>query len=195
MTVGHELLLALEEELERLPERHRMPLVLCYFEGMTNDQAAQALGYPRGSMSWRVAQARDALRKRLLRRGFTLSAGSLLGLVASATSGTAVPLPVIVNTVRAARWLAAEGFDAGVISTHVLALAKETLRAMMTYKLKAAAGLLLSFGLLSGGTALLGTPKPQTPLVANAEALQSARPEKCWRRGQAPPRRHRSYGL
>src|SRR5262249_54390655 len=51
-----ELRLALREELQRLPERFRRPLVLCYFEGQTHDEAARALGVPRGSMAKRVGE-------------------------------------------------------------------------------------------------------------------------------------------
>jgi RNA polymerase sigma factor (sigma-70 family) len=59
---------ALDEEMIALPEKFRAPLVLCYLEGMTNEDAARRLGWPAGSMSYRLARGRELLRERLRRR-------------------------------------------------------------------------------------------------------------------------------
>jgi RNA polymerase sigma factor (sigma-70 family) len=61
---------ALIEELQRLPEKYRAPLVLCYFDGRTHEEAARAIGLPRGSMAKRIGEGLRYLRERLLERGF-----------------------------------------------------------------------------------------------------------------------------
>ena len=67
----------LDEEINRLPEKFRSPIVLCYLQGRTNDEAARLLGCPKETIRKRLWRAREALRSRLARRGLTLSAGWL----------------------------------------------------------------------------------------------------------------------
>src|SRR5207249_4451809 len=70
-----EVMAVLDEEMNRLPEKYRAPLVLCYLEGCTNEEAARQLGHPTGSMSGLLSRGRELLRKRLTRRGVLVSAG------------------------------------------------------------------------------------------------------------------------
>src|SRR5207302_902811 len=65
-----ELERVLDEELAKLPERHRVAFVLCCLEGKTGEEASRLLGCPLGTVSSRLTRARERLRDRLTRRGF-----------------------------------------------------------------------------------------------------------------------------
>jgi RNA polymerase sigma factor (sigma-70 family) len=98
---GRELITLLDEELHGLPERCRVPLVLCYFQGLTCDEAARRAGWPLRTFKRRLGQARERLRGRLARRGLALPAAlSAAGLAQVAAA--AVPANLAGAAVRAA---------------------------------------------------------------------------------------------
>ena len=66
----------LDEEVGRLPERYRVPFVLCYLEGRTNEEAARLLDCPKGTVLSRLSWARQRLRTRLTHRGLAPSAAA-----------------------------------------------------------------------------------------------------------------------
>jgi RNA polymerase sigma factor (sigma-70 family) len=139
-----ELLAALDEEVSRLPERYRAPVVLCHLEGLSHAEAADRLRWPVGTVSGRLSRARDLLRDRLARRGLAPTAGSMVALLAAEGARAAVPDPLAEATVRAASRLAmGGGSQAGAVSASVLSLMNAVLRAAVAVKLKVAAAVLL----------------------------------------------------
>jgi RNA polymerase sigma factor (sigma-70 family) len=164
------LVVALEEELHRLPQRHRAVLVLCYLQGKTNDEAATILGCPRGSLAARLALAKERLRAGLARRGYVAPTAGIATALASGTAQAAVPLPLLDNTVRAAVWFAGEQAGAAsFISTQAVALAQGACRAMFVHKLKIAAAVLVTATMLLGtGATLLLKAAPQANPPAQA---------------------------
>ena len=115
----------LDNELLRLPESLRVPVVLCYLEGLTHDQAAQRLGWPVGTVRSRMSRARDLLQRRLTRRGVSVPGVALVPSVAPQDVSTAL----INTTLRVAQGTATE-------KTAAILLAQGVLNAMMISKLK-----------------------------------------------------------
>ena len=148
----------LEEELQRLPEKHRAPLVLCYLEGKTNEQAAHILGCPVGSMSARLNQARERLRAGLARRGYCAGAAGITAALNTAATHATVPVPLVYNTVRAALWFASEKVaGTAFLSAEAMALARGACRAMFVHKVKIATAALLVMAFLGAGASMLLT--------------------------------------
>jgi hypothetical protein len=93
---------ALCAEVDRLPERYRIPILLCFFEGLTHAEAARRTGWPVGSVAGRLARAKDILARRLSRKGVGVAAivlgvpaGSFVGPTAQAASAFAARNPVV----------------------------------------------------------------------------------------------------
>jgi RNA polymerase sigma factor (sigma-70 family) len=168
-----ELRSILDEELARLPDRLRAPLLLCYLEGLTQDEAARQLGWKKRTVKARLARGRDLLRRRLIRRGLTLSAALSGPLLAPTPSPAAVPPRLTEAAVHAAVLCATGQNVAAVVSSSVMLLAEGGLAAMFLTKLSLVTVVLLAVGILASGAGLLlnpGTPptKTPTPLVKEA---------------------------
>jgi RNA polymerase sigma factor (sigma-70 family) len=144
----------IDEEIARLPVRYRAPVVLCYLEGMTGDQAARRLRCPVGTLESRLHRARERLRTSLTRRGLAPTAGVVAGL-AAATARADVPHELAVGTAAAAARLAAGGTLAGAVSAVAATLVKETMRSMLMTKGCWAGLLLLIIGLSATGAGVL----------------------------------------
>ncbi|MFO0893064.1 MAG: sigma-70 family RNA polymerase sigma factor [Isosphaeraceae bacterium] len=96
-----ELRPVLHDELNRLPEKYRLPIILSYLEGRTNEEVASLLRWPVGTVKGRLSRARDLLRSRLLRRGLVLSAAFLCSALShGVVFAEYVPESLVDRTVR-----------------------------------------------------------------------------------------------
>ncbi|MGE3808816.1 MAG: sigma-70 family RNA polymerase sigma factor [Gemmataceae bacterium] len=140
----------IDDELNQLPDKYRAPLVLCYLEGKTNEQAARELGWPAGSMSMRLEKGRELLRQRLRRRGVTLPAAVLAVGLAEQTASAALPPALAEATLRTAASIATAS---GHVPAAVLGLADPVVRGMVAARVKVAALVLVSLTILGGAGA------------------------------------------
>ncbi len=120
----------LHEEIERLPRTFRLPVVLCYLEGLTVHEAARRLHWSHGTLRSRMARAREKLRRALTRRG-VIPAAALSALLSPRSVSASVSSHLCETTARAAIQFAAGQFAAP--------LALEVLRSMLFHKLKSVA--------------------------------------------------------
>lgn len=159
---------AVHEEVNRLPEKYRRPVILCYLDGQTYEEAAKRLGCPIGTVRVRLSRARDRLRERLTRRGFgpdrvaILAAGP--GLPFSLTPGAVAP-SWVEATVQGALSIASGSTAAGVVPAVVVTLGQEITRSMLMSAWKPVLFALSAVALTSAGGMLL---------VARAQILKDA---------------------
>ncbi len=165
----------LDEELGRLPEKYRAPLLLCYLEGLTRDEAAQRLGVGVNRLRARLDYGRQLLRGRLSRRGVGLPTALLAGLLLREAQA-AVPAHVLASTTQAAALTAAgQALPAGLVPARVLALTGAVVRAMFLTRIRSPVlGLVLLVGIGVGTSALWQSLPAAESAAAPAAAAPAA---------------------
>jgi RNA polymerase sigma factor (sigma-70 family) len=165
--VAREQAEALHDEIGRLPVAFRLPVVLCYFEGLTVEEAARQLRWPHGTVRSRLARARDKLRHGLTRRGVVLPAAVLAAALDFKTASASISSPLCHVTTQAAIQFAAGQTVGEVVSTSAAALAQEVIRSMFFTKLKLTVLTLIVLGSVATGmgylthsSAMKDEPKP-----------------------------------
>ncbi len=148
--IWNDLRPVLDEELSRLPEKYRVPIVLCDLEGRTRREVARQLGIPEGTLSGRLTTARRTLAERLTRRGVALSGAALAALLSQGAASAGLPASLAISTTRAATAVAAGSAAASVVSAEVAVLAEGVLKSMLLSKLKSVVPVVLACLVLAG---------------------------------------------
>jgi RNA polymerase sigma factor (sigma-70 family) len=155
---------ALHDEINRLPEKYRQPIVLFYLQGQTQPETARALSWPLGTVQIRLHRGRERLRSRLARRG-----AGMIGLTGSNPPTSRPATPGMLDrewtetTARAAVRFAAGKETTGLVARPVTRLADSVLAAMLTDSLKVVALILISLFFVSTGLTLTGIKRGEAP--------------------------------
>jgi RNA polymerase sigma factor (sigma-70 family) len=159
-----EIATVLDDEIDRLPDRLRRAVVLCYLDGRTTEQAAAVLGCPRGTVLSRLSAARDRLRIRLTRRGMTLPVSGISALVFSAeTTATLVPRAVHAALTHS--------------SPILIGLVQGVFHAMFMTKVKIATAVVMTLGIAGAGIGWVAVPG-SGPAVVQADEVKGQAPQK-----------------
>ena len=153
---GHDLSDQLDRELTRLPEKYRVPIILCDLEEKSHKDAAILLGWPIGTVSGRLSRGRTLLAKRLKREPLAPSASVTAFMISQSPLVTSLPYRLVESTSKAAGLIAlGRSATLGVVSTHVAVLTEGVLKSMLMTKIKIATAVAVSgFALFAGGNGI-----------------------------------------
>ena len=163
----------LHQEIERLPERFRIPLVLCDLEACTHQQAARHLGWPIGTVKSRLARGREQLRIRLVRRGLSPGAGFLF-VAARHDPSLALRLPALIDSTARAALLATS--TPAIAVSSIATIPHAVFRTMIAARWVKVGALVLAVGAAgAGGGSLFGqkdkqTSSPQAPAAVKQKS-------------------------
>jgi RNA polymerase sigma factor (sigma-70 family) len=165
-----ELMTAVDEEIRRLPQSYRLPVILCCFEGHSVEEAARRLGWTQGSVKGRLERGRARLHKRLARRGLTLSAAFAASEISRGAVLAVAVTGLVDSTIRTAMAFMARSIEIPVgSSARATALATDVLKGMVLVQLKVPTILLIAVSLFAMGIVARG--------IRNASVEPALQPE------------------
>jgi RNA polymerase sigma factor (sigma-70 family) len=170
----HELRQVIDEEVNRLPEKYRVPFVLCHFGGRSNAEVARELGCPVGTLESWLVRARQRLRGGLTRRGVALPAGLFAAGLEALLAPAEVSAALVGPAARAALLVTTGQATVGLISAQATAWAEGALRTMCVSKLKIAAVVVLTAGLAGTGVGGLSFRPAVADQAGPGEGITSA---------------------
>jgi RNA polymerase sigma factor (sigma-70 family) len=171
-----ELKTVLHEELQKLPAKYRMPLILHYFGGLTRDEMAAELNCKASTLGVRIFRGREMLAGRLSGRGIHISAGAL-AVALSYTVTKAISDALVASTSHAATALLAGHDGAGFASAHVIGLTRRASSALALGKVKlVGAALVLAVTSLGAGHALGMLPQINVTQLITNQVQRMVRP-------------------
>jgi RNA polymerase sigma factor (sigma-70 family) len=178
--VWREICQALDEELQRLPERLRSPLLLCYLSGLSRDEAAKQLGWSLGTLKRRLEEGRKALRIRLEKRGIA-SVGLALSVLTPESLQAAVSRSLRDSSLRLI-------FSTGaVVPATISGLVLSSAVSLKGIAMKSIFGLLGAIAVGVGIYAGTGRTDPAMKAEAEEEDAKSAQEEKAVQRDDPLP--------
>jgi RNA polymerase sigma factor (sigma-70 family) len=182
----------LHEELCRLPAKYRQPLVVCYLEGWTNEEAARQLGCPPGTLKIRLLRGREMLRTRLARRGQVVPMATLVAALSPGAS-EALAAPLADAAIKAGLvFSTCKSTASAALSPRVLALTTGVLQTMWWTKVTTIAAVVFTLGLIGGAgwlsfRTMAAQPEPSAPIPMVQSTPQEAKPREIAEPSQRPP--------
>jgi RNA polymerase sigma factor (sigma-70 family) len=162
----NDLACLVDEELRRLPEKYRVPVILCHLQGQTRRQAAAQLAIPEGTLSVRLARACVILRRRLLRRGVAPAIATVAAL--TPTADAALPAGLLQTTVAAAQQFLCHPHAQASLSASVVSLTRGVLHMLFLKRMSAASALILLVFTLGTGVGLFLNAQVHRPAAAQS---------------------------
>lgn len=126
----------LDKELNALPDKYRLPVILCDLEGRTRRAVARELKIPDGTLSNRLTAARRMLARGLSRHGVAFSGGAVAMMLSQKAASAGVPASLMEGTVKAGTLMLGGKIVGTIVSAKVVALTEGVVKAMFLTKLK-----------------------------------------------------------